>query len=120
MLINFTNHPYSVWSENQRMAADCFGEIVDVPFPEVDPNADETTISHLADEYVDQLLAGRKVETLSVHIMGEFTLCYAIISRLQARGVRCMASCTRRDVIYSHDGTKKVGFHFTRFREYTL
>ena len=43
MLINFTNHPAARWSEAQRMAARQYGAVVDLPFPEVDPAASETS-----------------------------------------------------------------------------
>ncbi len=118
-LINFTNHHSSTWSTEQLEAAKGFGEIIDIPFPAIDPVADETSILLLADEYVRQILDGRNAEETAVHIMGEFTLCYAVICRLQSLGVRCVASCTCRDVVYAADGTKQVRFHFSRFREYS-
>lgn len=118
-LINFSNHPSAAWSTEQLAAAARYGEIIDITFPLVDPNADEASILLLADEYVRQILDGRNAEETAVHIMGEFTLCYAVICRLQSLGVRCVASCTCRDVVYAADGTKQVRFHFSRFREYT-
>ena len=118
-LINFSNHPSGTWSHEQLAAAACYGDIVDIPFPEVDPAADEAAISRLADKCVELILDGRNAEETTVHIMGEFTLCYAVINRLLSLGVRCVASCTRRDVTYPTIGTKEVHFHFTRFREYS-
>lgn len=37
MFINFTNHSSEKWSGEQRMAAERYGEIVDIPFPSVPP-----------------------------------------------------------------------------------
>lgn len=42
MLLNLSNHPSSLWCDEQIKAAETlFGEIVDLPFPQVDPNGDE-------------------------------------------------------------------------------
>lgn len=42
MLLNLSNHPSSLWCDEQKKAAETlFGEIVDLPFPQVDPNGDE-------------------------------------------------------------------------------
>ena len=117
-LINFTNHPSGAWSPEQLAAAARYGEIIDISVPAVDPNADEAEINRLAHQCVAQILYGRDIRDTTVHIMGEFTLCYAIISRLHTLGVRCVASCTHRDVSYPTPETKEVHFHFIRFREY--
>ena len=53
-----------------------------------------------------------------VHIMGEMTLTYAIVSRLLKRGVCCMASTTTREVATDTDGNKISVFRFVRFRQY--
>lgn len=118
-LINFSNHPSAAWSTEQLAAAARYGEIIDITFPLVDPNADEAEINRLADQCVAQIVHGRNIRDTTVHIMGEFTLCYAVINRLHMLGVRCLASCTHRDVTYPTPETKQVHFHFTRFREYT-
>ena len=52
MLINLTNHPFTQWCDKQLEAARTYGEIMDIPFPEVDENANEIYISALADEYL--------------------------------------------------------------------
>lgn len=117
-LINFSNHPSAAWSTEQLAAAARYGEIIDITFPLVDPNADEAEINRLADQCVAQIVHGRNIRDTTVHIMGEFTLCYAVINRLLTLGMRCVASCTCRDVVYAANGTKQVRFHFSRFREY--
>ena len=38
MFVNFSNHPSSLWSENQRKEAEKYGEIVDLKFPSVNPD----------------------------------------------------------------------------------
>lgn len=118
MFINLTNHPSEKWSEEQRNAAEEYGEIIDIPFPLVDENATEAEIKQLSDKYVSTILSKGKTKDLIVHIMGEQTFCYALISKLQKEGIRCVASCTKSDSYYNEAGQKISTFHFSRFREY--
>ena len=118
MFINLTNHPSSGWSEEQRKAAESYGEIQDIPFPLVDENASEAELLRLADKYCAQILSLGNPEDLTVHIMGEHTFCYALISKLQQEGIRCVASCTEHDTFINEKGQKVSTFHFARFREY--
>ena len=62
--INFTNHPSSQWSESQILAAKSFGEIIDLPFPSVDPFCDEEEIEQLAKQYVDKITDNNPVAVL--------------------------------------------------------
>lgn len=115
-LVNLTNHPYSGWDAEQTKAARAFGECVDMPFPVVDPEAGTEEIQALAEDFMNRIIA--LDGELTVHIMGEQTFCYALISLLLKRGIRCIASCTSRDVTILPDGSKQVRFHFSRFRDY--
>ena len=117
LFINFSNHPLSLWDEAQLEAARRYGELVDVPFPDVSPEASEEDICRLADECVDCLLSHRD-GGLTVHVMGEMTLAFAVVERLKARGVRCVASTTERHAEVSADGVKTSEFRFVRFRRY--
>ena len=118
MFINLTNHPSENWSTEQLKAAQEYGEVIDMPFPNVDEQATETEIKRLADEYVSIIKSKGKEQDLTVHIMGEHTFCYALISKLQKEGIRCVASCTKHDTFTNERGQKVSTFHFTRFREY--
>ena len=118
MFINLTNHPSDRWSEEQRKAAEAFGKIVDIPFPLVNENATEAEIEQLAGQYSASILGMGKSKDLIVHVMGEQTFCYALVSKLQKEGIRCIASCTKHDSFINEDGQKVSTFHFTRFREY--
>ena len=118
MFINLTNHPSAKWSEEQRKAAEAYGEIVDIAFPQVDEKVSESEIKTLADKYVAEILSMGEVKDLTVHIMGEHTFCYALIAKLQKEGVRCVASCTKHDTYTNEEGNKVSIFHFARFREY--
>ena len=118
MFINFTNHPSEKWSEEQISAARRYGDIIDIPFPLIDENASEKEISRLADEYLAIILSKGDANDLTVHIMGEQTFCYALISKLQKEGIRCIASCTKRNVFVNEEGNTVSTFHFSNYREY--
>lgn len=119
MLINLSNHPSDKWSEAQTAAAnEQFGEIVDLPFPQIEPDATKADITKIAQHYlirVDQL--GEPMTT-SIHIGGEMTLTYALVNLLQNLGYRCYASTSRRESIEIEPGKKTVIFQFVAFREY--
>ena len=118
MLINLSNHPYTQWNCRQKEAAAVYGKPIDLPFPSVSPEADESEIQQRADRYVGKVLDMGEASTITVHIMGEQTLCFAIIRRLELLEIPCIASCSFRDVEMQPDGSKLVNFHFTRFRKY--
>ena len=114
MFVNFTNHPSNQWDDNQIRAAHIYGESVDVPFPEVDPTADEDYITSLADTCMKEIL---KHHPTAVLCQGEFCLAYQVISRCKALGIPVLAACSKRCV--EEDGNRKtVTFSFARFRRY--
>ena len=118
MLINLTNHPSALWSEEQKKAAERYGEIIDLPFPAVDATGDETNIASLADEYVQKLKDLANGRDVTVHLMGEMTLTFALVRRLQTNGIRCVASTTQRIVTETEPNHKEVIFQFIKFRRY--
>ena len=118
MFINLSNHPSSKWSEEQTEAALQFGDIVDLPFPQVDPNGDETYIARLANEYCQKVTNLAACKPVAVHLMGEMTLTFALAKLLKAIGVPCMAATTERVVVENEPGVKTAIFRFVRFRKY--
>lgn len=119
MLINYSNHPSALWSAEQIKAADRqFGEIVDMPFPSVAPDADEKDIAHLVETELTHISKIAPPSEAVVHIMGEMTLTYALVNLLKAVGYRCVASTTVREVYEEQPGKKTVIFQFVRFRDY--
>ncbi len=119
--INFSNHPSERWSEEQKQAAQELapdGVIVDVPFPQVAADADETKIEELAEEYLDTI---EKQSPAAVMCQGEFGLCYAMIRRLKEKGIRVVYSCTERRAVerITENGVEKVSiFQFVKFRNF--
>lgn len=118
LFINFTNHPSTGWEEKQLNEAKKYGEIVDIPFPVIDPKNDDMDIQGLADTYVKKITdmeATKKV----VHIMGEMTFAYCMVRKLQQLGIQCVASTTVRNTVTLEDGSKVSKFNFERFRPYS-
>lgn len=120
MLINLSNHPSINWAGEQLNAAKVYGEIVDLPFPEVNPMGDELYIADLAKNYgnqVKQLLVNATNSNHAVHLMGELTFCFALISLLKNVGIPCVASTSQR-VVSQHGNQKVTTFTFVQFRNY--
>ena len=122
MLINLSNHPSANWPAYQVDAAvRAYGSIMDLPFPDVDPSGDEEYIRIICDEYlrkIDDICrdAGCSV-TMTIHIMGEMTLVYAMVNALHKRGITCVASTTER-IASEENGVKTSEFRFVQFRKY--
>lgn len=113
MLLNLSNHPSASWSPAQLAAAG--GKVADLAFPQVAPDGDEAYIESLANEYLNKILKMNDIKT--VHIMGEMTFCYKLITKLKAHNIRCLASTTKRETV-EENGVKISKFNFVRFREY--
>lgn len=120
MLLNLSNHPSSLWPDNQKSSAlEQFGEIIDLPFPAIDPENDTEQVSQLAERYAETVLLRLQGRTVrAVHLMGEMTFTLALTARLQREGVLVVCSTTRRNVIEEKDGKKTTRFEFVRFRAY--
>ena len=118
LFINLSNHPSAGWGARQREAAEMYGEIEDMGFPAIPPEAGEREITDLAEKYVARIEERAETRDVTVHIMGEMTFCYAVITRLRPLGIPCLASTTRRQVTETADGVKEVRFDFETFRKY--
>lgn len=112
--VNFSNHPSGKWDNAQREAALEYGEIIDVPFPSVDPDLGERDIDSLSDKYVREIT---EYDPVAVMCQGEFTLCFSVTQKLQALGIKVLSACSKRDVI-EKDGKRISVFRFVKFREY--
>ncbi len=122
MLFNFTNHPWLQWPEEQKkVALSHWGGVQDVPFPSVDPLLDAAGLADLAQQWVDHLqtlVREQPTGCHAVHIMGEHTLCFAVVTLLKAGQVVCVASTTGRNTIELEPDEKISRFGFVRFRPY--
>ena len=108
----------SGWSDKQLSEALKYGSIEELPFPQVSPEANEAEIELLAGKCISLITEKINGKKATVHIMGEMTLTYALVKRLQAAGIKCVASTTERCVKEYDDDTKESVFKFARFREY--
>lgn len=118
LFVNLSNHPCSSWTAEQLAAALEFGAIMDLPFPQVAPDAAEEEIGKLADEQVALIRKYAAERDVTVHVMGEMSLTYSLVSRLTALGIRCVCSTSYRVVKDEGDGKRLVEFHFNKFRNY--
>ncbi len=119
MLINCTNHPYEIWNEPQRKAAEFYGEVMDLPFPQIDPSAESEDLRKIAAEYAEKIEA---LKPEAVLVAGEFTFQFMLVDKLLRDGVNVMTSCSKRvtEEVKRPDGTneKRSVFLFERFRKY--
>ena len=118
MFVNFTNHPSQYWEKEQWDASARYGEIVDVPFPRVDPYESAAGIRREAEKCAALIQSKNPGFVLC---QGEFCLAYHVIKLLRAAGIAVGAACSERRVQEKHseNGTEKTAFyHFVQYREY--
>lgn len=125
MLINLTNHPSESWSEKQRAAAhEQYGEIKDIPFPDIDPTIGKKEVFDIAADYFIKIshiygdLPEAEKERFAVHVQGEHTFVYNLIEHLGILNFTCIASTSRRIKKDLGNGQSRQHFEFVRFREY--
>lgn len=119
LLVNLSNHPYKDWSEDQKKAAEKYGEVQDMAFPEIDPAMKIDKIKkEIAVAQIDEIKNMCKERRVTVHIMGEMSYTFYVVSQLKAFGIRCICSTSERDTEELGDGEKKTKFRFKRFRDY--
>lgn len=122
MFINCSNHPFEKWEESQINAANQFGRIIDIEFPDVPADADEKTVERIADEYTGKIMKALPAEKNAVMIQGEFTLTYRLVKSLTGKGILVVSACTERVAVERKDPTGKIfkesRYAFVRFRAY--
>jgi len=119
MLINISNHPISTWSEKQmETAITQFESVVDFPFPQIDPESSTQQIKELAKQMFDNISTNYDKEKITIHLMGELSLVYQLVTLLKKENVSCVVSTTKREVEELPDGSKNSLFRFVKFRSY--
>lgn len=117
--VNFTNHPSSMWSPEQTRAANIYGNIIDVPFPSIDPHMLEPGIWKIGNTVVEEIMRHNPTAVLC---QGEFSLSFHVVRELLKRNVNVFCTCSERKVneVYDADGrlTKTSHFQFVMFRKY--
>jgi len=117
IFINLSNHPSSGWSEEQMEAANKYGKVQDLPFPDIKPSYDSKEVEEMAEQYLDKILKLGNPADITVHIMGEMVFTYKLVAKLKENGILCVASTTER-ITSEKDGVKTSVFKFRKFREY--
>ena len=119
MLINLSNHPSDKWSEKQLICASEYGEVIDLPFPSVDPHGTSQYIDDLVQAYFDRIM---EFKDPVVMLQGEYLFTYRLINKLKAAGIKVLASCSeRRTIEYTDENgytSRKSEFEFVSFKEY--
>ena len=120
MMIKCSNHPSNLWSPSQKEAAGVYGEILDIPFPQVDPRLDEAGLRQLVAEFATRIEA---LKAEAVFLAGEFTFLFMLVDKLLKDGENVICACSERktEEVLRPDGAseKKAVFVFERFRKYS-
>ncbi len=116
MFINLSNHPSELWGQEQIEASRAYGRIVDMAFPNILPTYSIDDVKKMAETYVEKI-AEYDGEVI-VHLMGEMTFTYQLLTMLKARGITCVAATTERKVSTTADGRKLSEFRFVSYRSY--
>ena len=127
IFLNLSNHPSEGWSEEQLYNLTLsnnhmvyYSLLRDFPFFSFENSLPFfniiSMVNNLADDTVSTITALGK--DIVVHIMGEMTFTFAVVSRLKAMNIKCVASTTERNTVITPDGKKISEFKFVQFREY--
>ncbi len=116
MLLNLSNHNSNSWPVNQTEAAiGTYDHIKDLIFPQISAGMHEDELQRLVESYAAKV---KMADPSAVHIMGEHTFTFRLVTRLKAIGYRCIASTTERLVTEDGIGNKTSSFKFVQFRDY--
>ena len=120
MLINISNHPSDSWDQQQLdEATRLWGGVIELPFPQIDPNWDYNRTEQEAKKNIETYR--REIEKYSgasaFHVMGELVYCFCVVQMLKREGYSVVASTTERTVVMNN-GVKESHFGFVQFREY--
>ena len=112
LFINLSNHPSGQWDDPQRNAAMRYGQIVDLPFPEVPPEMGEDDVKTVAMNFYGKIrrLAHKYCNgdssQVTVMLQGEFTLVYILTKMLREDGIRVVSGSA--EAAYRFDTVEAV------------
>ena len=119
MFINLSNHQSALWSDEQIRSARKYGDIVDFPFPEIPPEADEADADAVAAGTAREVM---KMNPDAVMCQGEFSVTCRLVSLFKKEGLPVLAACSKRETVETVDADgaarKTSTFRFVRFRRY--
>jgi NADH:ubiquinone oxidoreductase subunit C len=116
MFLNISNHSYTKWSDSQfETAYKLGGEVMDIPFPNVPPDATSEEVKDIAKNLIAQHLTKISKSNV-VMVQGEFSLFYVLVNMLKALRIQTVVATTERKVV-ENGNTKTTVFEFVQFRE---
>jgi len=124
--INLSNHPSDKWSQEQRDAFYSLVmegyqnwkvdfQIIDIPFPNVPPEADILEVKEIAENVLKEL---GEYNFKYIMCQGEFSLTYNLVKMLKGWEKIPVVATTKREVVEKENGEKISVFKFVRFRVY--
>ena len=122
--MNLSNHPSDAWSDEQMRSAralDPDAELIDLPFPHVDPALSTQEVIDLAEQEWTRImseLTHHHQRPLHAMISGETIFCVALVRKLQDAGITCYCATTKRVSETDAQGVKSSIFTFVKFREW--
>lgn len=131
--LNISNHPSDKWGEKQISSAlELADGIIDLPFPNINPEWDSVNYSHLnlrdmvkkiskdaeLSSAIKQFSMYYNNQNTIIMVQGEMSFTHYLVNILQNDGYTVVCSTTERNTVENADGTKTVKFEFCRFREY--
>jgi len=119
MLINLSNHPSSSWNEKQKKEALKYGNILDIPFPDISPDIGTEDVEKSAQSYFKLCKDTASPDKATIHIAGEPVFCFLLIQLLLKENYTCIVSTTER-IVREENNEKISVFEFNRFRKYKL
>ncbi|MGN0362547.1 MAG: hypothetical protein ACI4ET_06870 [Bilifractor sp.] len=126
MFINISNHPSVSWPDSEKREAERYGQVIDIPFPEIRIEYSSEQIDALVEETMKKLQAvaggipkGRRIVVMAE---GEFVFTYRLVSKIKQTEMIPVAAITRRVSREKVDATgaviKTSQFIFEGFRRY--
>lgn len=119
MFINLSNHSSDKWSKEMLEAAQQYGQVIDIAFPNVGADWDELKVDEVATQYFEKI---SQYENPIIMIQGEFTLTYRLVTLCKEKGYKVVSACSERisqEKVCSDGSVNRTSiFKFVRFREY--
>lgn len=119
MFYNLSNHPHANWGNAQLEAARKWGDIEDVPFPEVNAQLNEQDILRVALECVKKIKMSKDD---AIFVAGEYGFVFPIIDELLSQGktVLSTASDSKKAYYTADNGTSEriIHYNFLKFIPY--
>lgn len=126
VLVNHTNHksvneqdPSRGWSEAQMGAAlQLADEVIDLPFPVVNPRASSEDVVKQAGQAINDLINELTGKSVAFLVQGEMSYVMSVVLLCKTIGVDCYVATSERNSIDLGNGKKTTVFNFVQFRKY--